>query len=157
MHYDENKNDEIRGRGSFRQVIHSIKYLCKYGFNPIIDLTNYYNEDVESILENLKTLFNNIGFETKDRNICINKCYRKDVLTGDVEYTKGQSLDCEYGRMLTVKGIYACPFLANDHRGRCGSDFTDFSEKINLETPYCNTCLDNQRQVFSINFSDFKY
>ena len=156
VHFDELKNDEIRGRGSFRQVLHAIKHLIKYDFNPIIEVTNYYNENPSLLTKNLKTLFENIGFEVNDRNICINTFYDKNVSSsGDFIDTNWKSLDCEYGRIVTENGIYSCPFLANDHRGRCGSDLTDFSKKINLETPYCNTCLINQRQVFSIDFSNF--
>ena len=156
VHYDEIKNDEIRGRGSFRQVIHAIKNLLKYGFNPIIEVVNYYDIDKKVLRDNLKILFDSIGFYVKDRNICINKYYDKNFIPND-NFTKlvNTPTDCEFGRILTVKGIYSCPFLANDHRGRCGSDLKDFSRKINLETSYCNTCLDNKRQVFSIDFSEF--
>ena len=52
-HYNEIKNDDIRGRGSYRQSIHAIKSLVKYGFNPIICITNYYNEDRKVLLMNL--------------------------------------------------------------------------------------------------------
>mgnify|MGYP000984297029 FL=1 len=34
-HYDEVKNDDIRGRGAYRQTVHAVKSLVKYGFNPI--------------------------------------------------------------------------------------------------------------------------
>ena len=156
IHYDEMKNDEIRGRGSFRQVIHAIKNLLKYGFNPIIEVVNYYAVDKNILKNNFKILFDSIGFYVKDRNICINKYYDKNFISDD-NYTEfaDTPTDCEFGRILTVKGIYSCPFLANDHRGRCGSDLKDFSRKINLETSYCNTCLNNKRQVFSIDFSEF--
>ena len=156
VHYDEMKNDEIRGRGSFRQVIHSVKHLLKYDFNPIIEVTNYYNENDSDIMKSFMVLFNGVGFCIKERNLCINKYYDKktcpEEISGEISR---QSLDCANGRILTTKGIYSCPFLANDHRGRCGSDLKDFSKRINLETPYCNTCLQNKRQVFGIDFSNF--
>ncbi len=156
VHYDEMKNDEIRGRGSFRQVIHSVKHLLKYDFNPIIEVTNYYNENDSDIMKSFMVLFNSVGFCIKERNLCINKYYDKKACPEEISGEIGrQSLDCGNGRILTTKGIYSCPFLANDHRGRCGSDLKDFSKRINLETPYCNTCLQNKRQVFGIDFSNF--
>lgn len=155
-HYDELKNDEIRSRGSYRQVMHAVKHLVKYDFNPILSITNYYNEDENILKEEFKNILAKNGFTAQDRNIIINKWHNKNLKSTDedIDYNY-MSLDCEYGRVVTTKGIYSCPFLSNDHRGRCGSDFQDFSHKTNLETPYCNTCLKNKRQVFGINFSDF--
>ncbi len=155
-HYDELKNDEIRSRGSYRQVMHAVKHLVKYDFNPILSITNYYNEDENVLKEEFKKILAKNGFAAQDRNIIINKWHNKNLKSTDedIDYNY-TTLDCEYGRVLTTKGIYSCPFLSNDHRGRCGSDFQDFSHKTNLETPYCNTCLKNKRQVFGINFSDF--
>ena len=152
--YDELKNDEIRSRGSYRQVLCAIKHLIKYNFNPIVTVTNYYEEDHSTLLGNLKSIFRDIGFDAQDRNICINTCYKNNSDEIINEYN-GSKLDCEYGRMLTAKGVYTCSFLANDHRGRCGSDFSDFSDKAVLESEYCNTCLKNKRQVFGIDFSEF--
>lgn len=155
-HYDELKNDEIRGRGSYRQVLHAVKYLSKYDFNPILSVTNYYNESSKVLEENFISILNKIGFNADKRNICINEWYNPNNNPEDFNSSlQHVSTDCEYGRIVSEKGIYACPFLSNDHRGRCGSSFADYSRKISLETPYCNTCLKNKRQVFSINFSDF--
>jgi len=155
VHYNELKNDEIRSRGSFRQVLHAIKHLIKYDFNPIIQVSNYYKESEDQLLQNFKTLFSEIGFEIKERNISINEWYDKNSEYDEKSLVDWKSLDCEYGRILTTKGIYSCPFLANDHRGRCGSDFNDFAKKVSLDSLYCNTCLKNKRQVFAIDFSSF--
>ena len=155
-HYDELKNDNIRGRGAYRQVIHAIKNLIKYDFNPILSITNYYNEDKLSLINGVKSVLDKTGFQIEDRNITINKWHNKNKHLEDSLPSENYiSLDCEYGRILTEKGIYSCPFLSNDHRGRSGADFKDYSHKSILETPYCNTCLENKRQVFGINFSDF--
>ena len=155
-HYDEAKNDEIRSRGSYRQVLHAVKHLSKYGFNPILEVTNYYQEDRENLLYNFKTIFHELGVEISDKNICINEWYNKTEHNQDCLNNTEATLDCEYGRILTAKGVYTCPFLANDYRGWCGKDLSNYSRKNVLETGYCNTCLKNKRQVFGINFSDFK-
>lgn len=154
-HYNEAKNDALRCRGSFRQVIGAIKHLVKYGFNPIITVTNYYQEPHEVLMENFIRLFENSGLHPEARNIQINEWFDKNNKDCDFDVAQSCHPDCENGRIITEKGVYACPFLANDHRGRCGSDFTDFAQRVVLETPYCNTCLKNKRQVFSINLSDF--
>ena len=60
-------------------------------------------------------------------------------------------LDCMTSRTLTANGIFACPFLANDYRGRCGSDFSNYSKTVRLETPFCATCIKNKEKMFSID------
>ena len=155
-HYDEMKNDEIRSRGSYRQVLHALKYLTKYGFNPILEITNYYNEDYSVLKQNFKNILKETGFEANDKNLYINEWFNKSLKSDEQEIMNTETKpDCEYGRILTAKGVYTCPFLANDYRGRSGNSFSDFSHKNTLETEYCNTCLKNKRQVFGINFSDF--
>ncbi len=153
-HYNEIKNDDIRGRGTYRQVLHALKSLVKYEFNPILCITNYYKEDKNILLEEFKKICDKIGFETQEHNFVINNFYDKTD-PSDIEDFDWESLDCEYGRILTAKGIYTCPFLSNDHRGRSGGDFTDFSDKTVLETPQCSNCINNKKLLFGINFSEF--
>lgn len=155
-HYDEHKNDTIRCRGSYRQTLLAAKNLVKYGFNPIITVTNYYRENPNEIMANMTKIFDNIGIALEKRNICINNWFNKEE-TRSINDNIGTDFhpDCENGRTVSTKGVYACPFLVNDHRGRCGSNFNDFTNKIALESEYCNICLLNKRQMFGINFSNF--
>ncbi len=156
-HYDEVKSDDIRGRGTYRQVLHAVKSLIKYDFNPILCVTDYYNEGKETLLKEFKKLFARIGFEAKDNNFKINLWHdtntAPDIIPDKLSWN---TLDCEFGRMLTVKGIYTCPFLANDHRGRSGSTFKDFSRKNTLETNCCMTCIQNKDALFGIDYNLFK-
>ena len=154
-HYNEVKSDDIRGRGTYRQVLHAVKSLIKYGFNPILCVTDFYNEGREKILESFKPVCEKIGFDACESNFKINNFYDKNS-KDEIEFQTGwESLDCEYGRMLTAKGVYTCPFLANDHRGRSGADFKDYSRKNHLETDFCASCMKNKKQMFSIDFKKF--
>lgn len=154
-HYDEMKNDEIRARGSYRTVIHAVKSLAKYGFNPILCITNYYNEDKQVLIKEFKKVCQNAGFDAQDNNFTINEFINKNSHQ-EPEICNWQTLDCEHGRILTAKGVYSCPFLANDHRGRCGSDFSDYAKHNTLETSYCTVCMKNNDKMFSINYNLFK-
>ena len=58
--------------------------------------------------------------------------------------------DCMFGRILTEKGVYSCPFLAGDYRGRAGSTFQNFSKNISAETEFCATCSKNKKPIFTI-------
>ena len=154
-HYNEIKNDDIRSRGAYRQVLHASKILAKYQFNPIFSVTNYYHINKKELLSEFKKVFSNMEINVQDANFLIHDFYnpqsQEDFLIKD--YKK---LDCQNGRILTEKGVYTCPFLANDHRGRMGADFSDYGKKMYLETPFCKICAQNNEKVFSIEFKKFK-
>lgn len=155
-HYNEIKNDDIRYRGAFRQAIFAIKHLVKYDFNPIISVTNYYKEDKKSLTEGFQTIFEKNNFDLNNSNLQIVEWHDKNAkFEGEIQNNRTK-LDCEYGRILTAQGVYTCPFLANDYRGRCGSSFKDYTKKISLETSFCNTCTKSQIQMFGIDFSRFE-
>lgn len=154
-HYNEIKNDEVRSRGSYRITMNAIKNLIKYDFNPIICITNFYNEPKDVLITEFKNIFSKFGFEANDNNFIINTYHGLNIENKFSETEKCR-FDCEYGRILTSKGIYTCPFLANDHRGRCGSTFADYSKHNALETPYCSTCLKNKEMMFSIDYELFR-
>ncbi|MGN1124912.1 MAG: radical SAM protein [Candidatus Gastranaerophilaceae bacterium] len=155
VHYNELKNDEVRNRGAFRQVIHSSKILVRYDFNPIFNVTNFYKEDKKTLICEFEKIFENLGVKVEDYNFQINQYYDKENSEGEL-INEFKNLDCQYGRILTEKGVYVCPFLANDHRGRMGADFTDYGKKVCLETPFCATCVKNNEKMFSINYKNFQ-
>lgn len=152
-HYNEIKNDDIRWRGSFRQVISAIKSLIKYDFNPILNIVNYYKEDKKILVKEFNEICKRIGFEANDFNFQINEYYDKyKSTTENITLTKTAKFDCQNGRILTERGIYVCPFLANDHRGRMGHDFKDYGKKMYLETNFCSACAKNENKMFSIHW-----
>ncbi len=155
-HYDEVKNDDVRYRGAFRHALFAIKHLVKYNFNPIIAFTNYYNLHCEEIYEGFMNIFSRNSFDLDTSNIQISPWHDTSVKTEGEICGRWDKLDCEYGRILTSTGVYTCPFLANDYRGRCGSSFSDYNKRSSLETSFCNTCIKAEKQIFSIDFSKFE-
>ena len=153
-HYDEIKSDDLRGRGTYRQTLNAIKSLIKYDFNPVLCVTDFYKEGEKALLEGFKPVCKKIGFEASENNFKINQLYAPNCTEEDFSI-KWQQLDCENSRILTAKGVYTCPFLANDHRGRSGSNFKDYTQKTILETNFCATCLKNKTPFFSIDLKTF--
>lgn len=152
-HYDEIKNDDVRYRGAYRQAVFAIKHLLKYNFIPIISVTNYYQENEQKIHNKILEIFSE--YNTDSTHILIQPWYDKNS-KNEKEITTWTRLECEYGRTLTEKGIYTCPFLANDYRGRCGSTFKDFSKSVPLETNFCHTCSLCNHEMFGINFKNLR-
>ncbi len=142
-HYIEKENDIYRGRGSYRKAIHAIQSLYKYEFNPILFIVNHNNIDKEVLKDGFLTLCSSFGVELSDINFKIVPCFQKDkIIDFDVNIDfNSLKLDCSKSRTLTINGIFSCPLLASDNRGLCGSDFTEFSNKNYLETPFCSQCI----------------
>ncbi len=152
-HYIEKENDEIRGRGSFRKAIHAIQSLVKYDFNPILSIVNHYNIPEYELKNNFKELCNSINFETSDINFKIIPLMSEDK---EIEIKEGTDIsrintECRFSRTLTVNGVFTCPILCSDNRGKSGSDFNNFSTKSYLETPYCTQCLSNSHSLFMLD------
>ena len=149
--YDEIKNDNIRFRGAFRQNMFALKCLDKYDFTTILCINNYYNEDTQHI----KSEFNKLlkTSEINNAMIQVTQWIQKNTTINEVteNETGMEHCDCKHGRLLTQNGVFTCPFLTNDYRGRMGSSLKDFSHNVRLETQYCSYCIKNNEPMFSVN------
>lgn len=145
-HFDEIKNDDVRSRGTYRQNMYALKCLDKYDFTNIICVSNYYKEDDKTIISEFQRRLSDAGIENAVIQInewCDNESSEVSEVTGE--------LDCMTSRTLTENGVFACPFLANDYRGRTGSDFNDYSKTVRLETSFCASCIKNKEKMFSVD------
>ena len=150
-HYLEKENDLLRGRGSYRKAIHAIQSLVKYDFNPILSIVNHNNLPENELRENFKRLCSSFGFETTDLNFKISPLIdvnKSEELPENIDYAS-LNVDCSTSRTLTINGIFACPLLCSDNRGMCGVDFTDYSNKVYLETSFCSQCVKANKFLFS--------
>lgn len=145
-HFDEIENDKIKYRGNFRQTIFALKTLSRYNFSSVLSIQNYYNLDKHLILENFNRLFKDNEIFNTDIKIISSHPNFEDSNFAESSY----KTDCMYGRTLGVNGIYACPFLANDYRGRVGTSFKSFSANMLAETDFCATCSKNNDFMFTI-------
>ena len=163
---DEILNDRIRTRGHFRKAISGIQNLLKYEFNPIISIVNYENRDEKMLKNEFKELFNSIGFETEDLNYKIIAPiktgeyalnfgkYKEDefVDSNSLKNIDENNFDCKTSRVITNDGVYSCPALATDSRGKIGSNIQDFSRKVFLEANTCYTCQNSNNKLFNNNW-----
>lgn len=145
-HFDEIESDRIKYRGNFRQTISALKILNRYNFISVLSVQNFYKLSEFVLKENFARIFKQNGIVNTD--IQINVSYpdysEEDMLKPSVR------TDCMSGRILTKNGIYACPFLANDYRGRMGTSFKDYSKIVTAETDFCATCSANNNWMFAI-------
>ena len=142
-HFDELKNDEIRGRGSFRKAMSAVLNLAKYEFNPIISVCNYYQESQKDLFEGFYTLFKKHNFEIENINLKIMPYFEKNSDCEPIESCDFdvEKLDCYNSRILSANGVYSCPALSNDFRARSGSDMSNYSKRTFLDTNICAKCI----------------
>lgn len=155
-HYDEKTNDEISGRGSFRKAVHAVTSLNKYGFNPIL-VVKAMPHEIEDLKEGFVELGSKFKFETEDINFCFIPNIKKGDENNDITETpqttnQNFELDCMNSRLLTKTGVYNCPLLINDYRGRSGASLNDFSSKCYLETEECTQCKMHGQRIYTNNW-----
>ena len=145
-HYNETENDNVKYRGSFRQTIFSLRTLSDYNFNSVLAIQNYYNLDEELIRFSFEKIFKDNKIKNTDLQI-INS-YNSSHPNENI--TPSEKCDCMYGRCLGLKGVYVCPFLSDDYRGRVGYNMKNYSKVFRAETDFCMTCSQNNNFIFTI-------
>lgn len=145
-HFDELESDKVKYRGHFRQTLFALKTLSRYNFNSVLSIQNYYKINNDVIKENFKRIFKEYEIQSTELQITTSHPDYKDE-----NFAKPScKTDCMYGRTLGANGIFACPFLSNDYRGRVGSNFKNYSKNVIAETDFCATCSKNNDFIFTI-------
>ena len=145
-HFDELESDKMKYRGHFRQTIFALETLARYNFSSVLTIQNSYNLDKNLIKDSFGEIFKEHKIFNTDLQIS-----ESHPSFDDDNFIKASSkTDCMHGRVLGANGIYACPFLSNDYRGRVGLDFKSFSKIISAETDFCATCSKNNDFMFTI-------
>jgi len=145
-HYDELESDKVKYRGHYRQTIFALKTLSRYNFNTVLTIQNYYKLESSLIQEKFYQIFKEQDINNTDLQISCSHPHFEDE-----NFTKpSQKSDCMSSRTLSINGVYSCPFLSNDYRGRVGSDFKNYSKTITAETDFCATCSMNNDFIFTI-------
>ncbi len=157
--YDEERNDAVRGKGTFRRILAAYKRLSDRGFLPILTVTeiqsyhqtrnalpagppgNRYGKYVE--------LLESIGIERP--RIKIIPVFEMGMLpspTGGADVTESMMdgydhtlLQCSSSRIVAHNGIYACPILVGERRARLGKDsLREATRPCSLYHSSCHTC-----------------
>ncbi len=153
-HYNEKINDEKTGRGSFRKALHAITALNKYGFNPILVIKSDM-KNTEDLKQGFVELGKKFRFETEDINFSFIpdiKTKKENENTQDCiaqNSTAEFETDCMNSRLLAKSGVYNCPILINDYRGRSGASLSSYSSKCYLETEQCQQCKAFGKKIYT--------
>lgn len=147
---DEIKNDNYRGRGSYRKALCAIMSLIKYEFNPIISVVNYKNRPKDEIYREFKEFFMKKGFEMEQINLKVIPFFQTNDETAQIEMVENlqiEKLDCYNSRIISQNGVYSCPMLVNDYRARLGSGLNNCSKINYLDCEKCSICTKTNQKV----------
>ena len=152
-HFDEDKNDVIRGKNAYRKAITGIVCLAEAGFSPILTVTRTWEEESDSEMESkfveflrksgvmqpqikilpgflLGQLAENERDYSQDEYVT-EKCFE------DFDITQ---LQCATSRMATGEGVYVCPILVDNPAARMGDSLADTLRPFPLSHSACYTC-----------------
>ena len=152
-HFDEDKNDVIRGKNAYRKAIAGIVCLAEAGFSPILTVTRTWEEESDSEMESkfveflrksgvmqpqikilpgflLGQLAENERDYSQDEYVT-EKCFE------DFDITQ---LQCATSRMATGEGVYVCPILVDNPAARMGDKLADTLRPFPLSHSACYTC-----------------
>ena len=160
-HYKEHKNDEIRGRGSYRKALSGIRSLVNNGFNPIINAVNIWNEDEAEFKQGFFELLAGFNFEPTEINLKIIPVIKtgeyaknfhgygdNDIVTSEnFKKNNPENFDCSNSRVIAEDGVYVCPALVNDPRGKIGDTLQDSPSKVFLEMNTCSSCQQSNKKL----------
>lgn len=161
-HFTEGRNDEYRAHGVFKKVLNALKLAQLYEIKSEITCVNLKNDNEEILKEGFLTLFKNNKLNLTSNNIKIvpmlnmgnyAKYYHlstqnNNVTFADLENFNEELLDCKSSRVLTINGIYSCPALVGDPRGKVGENISKSAKNVYLETPTCYNCISRKEKLF---------
>ena len=107
--------------------------------------------------ENFRQLCSSFDFETSDINFKIVPLLDKNLIreiSPDTDFER-LNIECTNSRTLTINGVFLCPLLSTDNRGKCGSDMNDYSKKGYIETSFCSQCIAHNNYMFSFKNNQF--
>ncbi|MCK6548612.1 radical SAM protein [Myxococcota bacterium] len=151
--WDAASNDPIRGAGTFDRILDGIRALAEGGLNPVITVTEAFEEGVtrDGRLRFLEFL-RSIGLEKPRLKIMplLRIGAEEKRLRGYApwETLKGaelgpselEALQCSSSRMVTSKGVYVCPLLIDAPHARMGATLAETMRPFSLSERACWTC-----------------
>ena len=151
---DEETNDAIRGEGTFERCMQAVETLVAEGFLPIITaMRSWPEEETETLIGEFRELLAGIGYDQARLKILppllIGEEAKRSRGYEDTErithemlhgYDLSQLL-CTRARLVTDKGVYACPILLDFPAAYLGATLGQATRRSAvLSESACFTC-----------------
>ena len=151
--FDEETNNSIRGKGTYRKAIEGMRNISQAGFSPILTITRNWDEEKDAEMEREFQTFlrkNNVA----EPRIKILPGFLLGRLAENIRHYNGEEhvtekcfedyditqLQCASSRMATAKGVYVCPILVEHDEARMGDSIEETLRPFPLAQSACYTC-----------------
>ena len=151
--YEQERNDAVRGKGTFRKVLAAYKRLYDRGLLPILTVTeirDYLDPQGpgDGVYDRYCDLLRSIGVGRPRIKLIpvfemgmLDAPNRPSYVTHDMmEHFDPALLQCSSSRIVTHEGVYACPILVGEKEARMGNSIGDALKPCSLYHSSCHTC-----------------
>ena len=151
--YEQERNDAVRGKGTFRKVLAAYKRLYDRGLLPILTVTeirDYLDPQASGpgVYDKYFDLLRSVGIGRPRIKLIpvfemgmLDAPNRPSYVTHDMmEHFDPSLLQCSSSRIVTHEGVYACPILVGEKEARMGNSIKDALEPCSLYHSSCHTC-----------------
>jgi MoaA/NifB/PqqE/SkfB family radical SAM enzyme len=152
-HFDEAKNDAIRGEGSYRRALKGARRLGEAGFLPIVTAMRTWDIDEDlSVLEEMSEVLKAAGVpRPRIKFLPSLKIGAEAQRTGGysgaefvteemMEDFPQEQLICSHSRIVTDRGVHVCPILIESRDSVLGQTLEEASRGYTLRHQACSTC-----------------
>lgn len=146
-------NDPIRGEGTFGRAMAGVRTLLERGFLPIITATQVWEpERDEEVRRAFVARLREVGYKNPRLKILPSLRIGREaeragpyaagerVTPAMMEGFDANQLLCASSRVVTSRGVYACPILIETPPARLGSTLEEASGPVRLGESACHTC-----------------
>ncbi len=149
----ERENDAIRGRGSFANALAGAVRLEAAGLLPIVTAVRFGEDDPAAALEAFEEVLRARGIRKPRVKFLpafrIGRERRRSGGYGEPDRVTQEMLDllgakhllCSGARLVTARGVWACPILVSEPGARMGDGLADSFRPFPLAYGACSTCL----------------
>ena len=146
-------NDPIRGEGTFERAMEGVRRLLDAGFLPIITAAQLWEATRdEEVRQAFVARLRSLGYANPRLKILPSirlgreaermRPYAEEerVTAAMMEGYDSSQLLCASSRVVTSRGIYACPILIESAAARMGSTLEEADRPVRLGASACHTC-----------------
>jgi molybdenum cofactor biosynthesis enzyme MoaA len=152
-HYEADKNDEIRGKGSFAKALRGISRLATEGFLPIVTAMRTWemDEDLE-VIDKLAVLLREAGVQKPRVKLLpalkIGAELERSGGYDEFDYVTEEMFEdfaveqlvCSHSRVVTDRGVHVCPILIESDDSIMGQSIGEATGGFELKHQACSTC-----------------
>jgi AdoMet-dependent heme synthase len=149
----EAENDAIRGNGSFSRAVAGAVRLEAAGLLPIVTAVRFREDGSAAGLEAFEALLRARGIgRPRVKFLPVFRIGREETRSGGYEAPErvtqemldllgAEQLLCSGARLVTARGVWACPILVKEPGARMGSTMAEAQRPFPLAYGACTTCL----------------